>query len=82
MTKDLFIKTKELRDQWAAWAKKPEFETILVYAKASFAETHRCNPDALAGALSFADHLLSLGDEEAQPQAPVVSGFHHLPDKV
>lgn len=82
MTKDLFVKNQELRDFWAAFAKKPEFDTVLTYAKAVFIESNKCNTDMLAGALGFCEVLTSLGDEPAGDVSTVRTGFHHLPDKV
>lgn len=76
-TKELFIKNKELRDKWAAWAKNDDFGIILAYAKSSLIESRKCTTEMLAGAMAFQDILLNLGDEEDLPSQPVRSGFKH-----
>lgn len=75
--KTLFLKNKDLRDQWQAVAKADWFSEVLTHARSELMAMANLNTDQLKGAMAMENTLLHLGDDEPEEVAYPGTGIDH-----
>lgn len=80
-SKKLFFKVKDLAPFWAKIAHDDQFELVLTFARAEFAESQPSSEE-LRGAERFAGILQTLADNEEGSTPFPSPGLHHHIDKL
>jgi len=79
-SKELFLKNKPLREQWAAVAHADWFAEVCTYARAVLMDTNALSTEFLHGAIKFEDTLRELADEDSKAQEWAKPGLVHTLD--
>lgn len=81
MTKDIFLKEKELASWWRGIAGDPRFEKVLAFARSRIFEGAP-DREELVGAELMVHTLTNLAEAEDQPFEFPSPGLHHEADQM